>query len=267
MSAQQLAISYTGPQASAADNWLHLVQVPVSSSKLTAADLHTMLAMVASGVSAKAYKPASCEAYVLGDMAYCDLQAYVWPSSLELNYTISAQLLTVQEVQSAKVEREFDLVVEMADSVELPCLATALTATWQTPCYNKVGVQVDPPAITIKPTSLQLSAEVFGVLRIRCLAHGWLHPLQFEMQKNAADTITNLKPTLTATWGSGENAQSVSINIELPACLETLLAACDDGTTYRDKAYGTAKPDEGLVSYIYYTPCSGRMLAVRPQRP
>lgn len=267
MDAHQLAINYAAGSGMEDPQFLHLVQVPVSTVRLTAEDLHIMLAMVKAGVSAKAYKPKSCEAYVVGDMAYCDLQTYVWPSSMALNYTLTAQLLTLSAPQVAAVEREFDLVVEMADNVELPCIATGLTATWQTPCYNRVGVQVDPPAITINPTGLQLSSTVFGVLRIRCLAHGWLYPLQFALQKSLASTITDLRPTLTATWGTDDNQQSTSIDIELPACLQTLLAACDDGQTYRDKAYGTVEPEQELVPTIYYTPCSGRMIAVRNERP
>lgn len=267
MDAHQLTITYAAGSGKAAPQFLHLVQVPVSTVRLTAEDLHIMLAMVKAGVSAKAYKPKSCEAYVVGDMAYCDLQVYLWPSSMALNYTLTAQLLTLSAPQVAAVEREFDLVVEMSESVELPCIATDLTATWQTPCYNRVGVRVDPPAITIKPTSLQLGAEVFGVLRIRCLAHGWIYPLQFSMRKDALATITDIKPTLTATWGPVDNQQSTSIDIQLPACLEALLAACDDGDSYRDKAFGKVDKDEELVPTIYYTPCSGRMLQVRNERP
>lgn len=267
MTTQSISIAYTGPDSSTSADRIALEQQPVSSAQLTDRDLQTMLAMAISGVSARAYKQPGCEAYVIGSTAHADLELYVWPSRLGLVYSLSAALLTVGPALELRQSRDFDLVVAMTDSVDLPFYAEDVVATWQTPSYNARGAVVDHPTLTITPTSIRLAAEVFGVLRIRCTACGYSHALTFAMAKDTVSSITNLKPTATVSWGSGDDAQATSLDIKLPACLESLLAACDDGTTYRDSAYGSVDEEEELVPYIYYTPCSGRMLMARNQKP
>ena len=263
MTAQTLSIIYNGPESGNGSDWIALEQQPVSSAVLTAADLQTMLAMAMAGISARAYKQPGCEAYIIGNTAYAELALYVWPSRLDLAYTVSTTLLTVGQVTQLRQEREFDLVAGLADKVELPFYAENITATWQTPCYTADGLEVEPPAITATPTALYLDAPVFGVLRIRCTACGYSQALLFEMPKTGNVSISNIRPRVTVSYGT---AQAVSIDIELPACLESLMAACEDGSTYRDHAFGRVENDE-TVPAIYYSPCTGYMLLVRNERP
>nr|WP_321465167.1 hypothetical protein [uncultured Desulfobulbus sp.] len=266
MSAHILSLAYSGPASDSGDS-IELEQKAVSSAQLTDSDLQTMLAMAISGVSARAYKQPGCEAYIVGSTAHADLALYVWPTRLDLAYSLTASLLSVGDAVELRQERDFDLVVELADSVGLPFYSENIQATWQTPCYNARGEVVAFPALITTPTKIELDATVFGVLRIRCTARGYSHSLSFFMAKDGVSSISNLTPTVTAAWGSGDDAQATSLDIDLPACLESLLAACKDGTTYRESVYGSVDEDEDLVPTIYYTPCSGRMLMVRNERP
>lgn len=263
MSAQTLTITYS-QEAAADDQWMRMEQRPVSSNKLTAADLQAMLALVQSGTSARAYKPPGCEASVLADQVVADLTLKIWPSSLELPYTISADLVTVGSKSALLEWHEFDLIVPMADRVDLPYRTRDITVTWQTPTYTRQGVEIPPPAITTSPTGLRLAAEVFGVLRISCLALGWSHPLRFAMAKSEATSITSLKPAVALTWSGG----SEQLALKLPGCLEALLALCPDGTSKRARSMSTVdNEDDDLVPVVYWSPCSERFLAVRYERP
>jgi len=263
----QQSITYAGPAASAGSVWVHLEQQPVSSSQLTDSDLQTMLALVMSGTSARTYRPASCEAYLTGSSVVAELGLYVFPSNMDLAYTLESELLDIGPKTAISMEREFDMVVGFDTEIDLPFIADNLQLTWQTDCYSKYGVVVDQPEITAQPTRLSFAAEVFGVLRVRCTARVYLHPLTFAMAKDAEQSITDIQAAVEVTWDDGSGDQSDSIDIELPACLENLLAACIDGTTITESVFGSVTDEDEIVPFIYYSPCSGRMLTVRNERP
>lgn len=249
--------------------WVRLEQEPVRSGALTQTDLLTMLALVQAGTSARAYRPADCVAYVQGDQAHADLAVYAWPSSLDLDYTLTPLLVELGQVTSLRQERDFDLVVPMADSVDLPFLMDALSLTWQTPCYNRFGQQVGPPGITHTGASLDLSAEVFGVLRVRGQALGFRHACHFALAKDLGASISDITPVVTAAWTDPDQGQQTErLEIELPDCLTDLMALCPDGISQRAHALGSVTdPDEDIVPVVYYSTCTGQVLALRYERP
>jgi hypothetical protein len=257
------------PAASTTTPWVRLEQEPIRSGALTQTDLLTMLALVQAGTSAHAYRPADCVAYIQGDQAHADLAVYAWPSRLDLAYSLTPLLVELGEVAALRQERDFDLVVPMSTSVDLPFLMDSLSTTWQTPCYNRFGQQVGPPAITHTGARLELSAEVFGVLRVRGQALGFRHALHFAMAKNAGSSITDITPVLTATWTAPDQGpQTERLEIDLPDCLTDLLALCPDGISQRAHALGqVTDPNEGVVPVIYYSTCTGQVLALRYERP
>ena len=270
MSVTTIALSYQATdQASADAPWVRLEQEPVRSGALTETDLLTMLALVQAGTSARAYRPADCVAYIKGDQAHADLAVYAWPSRLDLAYTLTPLLVELGQVTALRQQRDFDLVIPMATSVELPFLMEAVTLAWQTPCCNRFGQQVGPPGISVTGASLELSAEVFGVLRVRGLALGFRHALHFAMAKSAGAAITDITPVLTAAWLDPDQGQQTErLEIELPDCLTDLLAICPDGVSQRAHALGqiTDVSDDG-VPVVYYSTCDGRVLALRYERP
>ena len=263
MTSVSLTINYNVSQ-DADPPWIRLTQEPVSSNKLTDEDLATMLALVMSGTSARAYKPENCEATVLSDEIIADLAVKVWPSSLDIAYGIVGDLVTIGEKTALQEWHEFDLIVPMSNTVDIPYLCTEATVTWQTPAYNSRGVEVDKPSITKSANKLVLGAEVFGVLRVKCLALGWRHALQFSWAKTDASAITNLKPAVVVSWAEGEER----LELELPGCIEALLAFCPDGNSKRARSMSTVDSEEDeVVPVVYWSPCSGRMLAIRYERP
>lgn len=263
MTQAALTISYTQEEQSSAD-WLRLSQAAVTSNKLTNEDLEVMLALVKSGVSAHAYKPANCEASVLTDRVVADLTLKVWPSDINIVYDLSSELLTIGAAKSLQEWHEFDLIVPMASKVDLPYLCEDYTLAWQTPAYNSRGEEVEEPDVTRIGAVLYLSAEVFGVLRVKCLAVGWQHNLRFSWVKTEWQSITNVKLTVSASWIGGVE----SLTLELPGCLEALLAFCPDGNSKHSHGQSTVDSEEDeVISVVYYSPCSGKVIAVRQERP
>lgn len=258
-----LTVNYTQEEQSSGD-WLRLSQASVTSNKLTNEDLEVMLALVQSGVSAHAYKPSNCEASILSDRVIADLTLKVWPSDIDIVYDLSSELLTIGAAKSLQEWHEFDLIVPMASKVDLPYLCESPTLVWQTPTYNSRGEEVEKPDITKAGTTLYLSDEVFGVLRVKCLAEGWQHNLQFSWIKTEWQAITNVKLVVSASWVGGVE----SITLELPGCLEALLAFCPDGNSKHSHGQSTVDSEEDeVIPVVYYSPCSGKVIAVRQERP
>ncbi|MCK9311146.1 MAG: hypothetical protein M0P26_02585 [Bacteroidales bacterium] len=266
-----LTITYT-PTAttSGADIRLTLAQEPVDKrSGLLQADLDRMLALVLSGQSARRYKPARCAAWIRETVVGADLVVHAWPVPEDLDYTLEAVGCEAAEPARVQVEGEFDLVVPMSASVDLPASFAGLTYTWQTPCFNRFGEEVPAPAITVHPARLELAAEVFGVLRIAGQAIGDRYAITYTVPKMQSGQVLKYEDlpeaAVIARWtdadGEPANAQ---LALDLPGCLEQLLEACPDGSLVADrKAGGQINPDEGLVPVVYYSACTGNVLALR----
>ena len=140
-------ITYTAPQAGpSADLRLTLEQEPVDKrSGLIQADIDRMLALVLSGQSARRYKPARCAAWVRETTVGADLVVHAWPVPEDLEYTFEAVGCTADPPTRVQVEGEFDLVVPMSASVDLPASFAGLGYQWQAPCYDRFGAEVDEP--------------------------------------------------------------------------------------------------------------------------
>ena len=175
-------------------------------------------------------------------------------------------------------ERDFDLVVEMTDTVDLPCLAANLMVSWQSPAITARGLVVDPPAMSgyddaagkMVPLAgphgplnrLRLDREIFGVLRIRCRALGYQHALTMRIAKTAVAKITDIEEVITAAWNlTDATTETTTQDITLPACVATLLEACPDGSTIGDRGSVTDDEDE-LIPQLRYNTCTGQPLGI-----
>ena len=265
-----VTITYSGQGgATSTEPSLRLEQQPVSSGHLTMADITAMLSLVRSGVSAKNYRQNGCEASVVGGAVIVPLVLYVWPSDLGLQYTLSSTLpgwLAIGEAEAYTMERDFDLVVPMSESVQLPFVTEGFAFTWQTPCYNEFGEVVGRPSIEVIGIDVALSAEVFGVLRVRCIASGYRHRLSLSIPKvdsaGAMTIISELDCTVTATWPVTEGTLTDELELALPGCVADLLESCPDGST--PGSGGKITDQDELVPTVYYNPCDdGQVIELR----
>jgi hypothetical protein len=267
MPSESLVISLNSETGSTRDPWVRLEQPPVNTARLTAEDLQTMLAMVKSGQSAYEYRQPDCPVTVAAGQVTIPLTFWVWSSDIALAWSVQPELLLITTAPTVlRQEREFDLVVEMTTAVDLPFYATSLSFTWQTSCYNRRGEEVARPEITHTGSVLQLESEVFGVLRIRCMAEGMQYTGAVSFAFNQEVKVSNIHPVVTVSWQAvDQTVLSERLELDVPACAEDLLATCPDGTTRRRRSGQTI--EERTVPVVYYSPCDGRVLELRYELP
>lgn len=274
MAEAALTIAYAPTEtASGADLRMRLEQEPVDKrSGLLQADIDRMLALVLSGQSARRYKPARCAAWVRETTVGADLVVHAWPVPEDLEYTFEAVGCEAAEPTRVQVEGEFDLVVDMTTSVDLPASFAGLTYTWQTPCFNRFGEQVPQPAITVHPARLELAAEVFGVLRIAGSAIGDRYAITYTVPKMQAGQVLKYddlpEAAIIARWtGADGEPDNDQLDLALPGCLADILAACPDGSLIADRTTVQVSEPEELVPVVYYSACTGNVLALRYEQP
>jgi len=281
MSSPRITFQYSGDVGNGNDPRLLLEQAPVSTKDLALDDLANMLALVRSGISAYTYITQSCAATLINGQVVVPLTLYVWPSLPDLEYELSAAIpawTAIGPAVAVEQERDFDLVIELSDSVDLPCLAAGLEITWQTPAISGRGGVVDPPPLisgydtalqAVGPIGsasgpinrLRLDRQVFGVLRVRCRALGYRHAITMTIPKTGDLKITNIRETVTAAWPLADGTiETETLDITLPACVETLLETCETGL------YPGARSEiidqEEMVPELHYSTCDGSLIGV-----
>lgn len=250
--------------------WVHLEQLPVADNSLGLKDLARMLALVRSGVSAHAYRQPNCPCSVYEGTVDVPLEFFAWPSAPVLPYTLQTTHGELGAAEAIMMEREFSVVVDFNRRIDLPFfIAADFTCTWaDMPCFDRWGNEVDRPAVTVDAVSVQVTAEVLGVLRIRCVAIGFRHALQVVYPKTSTTRVSAKSPQVTATWGSGDSAGSTTISLDIPGCVSDLLTTCDDGTLLSEASNGgQVSKETGKVPVIYFNKCTGAAYPVQYQRP
>lgn len=262
-----LTIPYAGGAATEAAPWLNLEQVPVPTNRLSLADLETMLAMVGGGTPARVYSQPVCPAMVRQGEVAIDLGVRVWPSDPALAYRLSVDLGTLADPVRIEMEREFDLVLNFAASTDLPFHCRQLSWQWSAlPCFDRFGREVARPRLTVTPAAIRSSGDFLGVIRVRCLAVGYLHALTMRLPKSEAATVTDVTNTATATWTAAGEQQDGAVELALPRCVEQLLALCPDGGLQQERYYGGGSDDPETRPVVYYNACNGSVITIRYER-
>ncbi len=265
MPTESLSISFAGPGSDTTpDRWLHLEQkaIPAVVSYANLYDLIQMYNRAASGLSATTWQKQDCPVEITGpNTARVTLDLYVWPSSLDLAYSLSAGMGTISDPERIDLEREFDLVVPLTDTVDIGFLFDGSLA-WQTEAVNRSGEVVPQPDARIENGRLFLSAPVFGVLRLAGIASGYRHSVAMEWTIDEASRITGIRNSVIAAWVDDDGrTQTETLDLEIPDCVADMLATCPEDDTWATLASVTTPDDR--VPTIYYSTCTGRVLALR----
>jgi hypothetical protein len=282
---------------------LHLEQedIPLSLRNATLEDMVQMFNRAVSGLSARSYQIDKCSAATVSSdgTIVVTLKVFVWPSSLDLPYTLTAAYGHVEEAQPLQMEREIDVAVEGSDSVTLPWLMENATAWWQIPCVNEFSDPVPAPNISFDGELIKLSSPCYGVLRVRGLALGYEHTVILGISKTGnvikteqisslqiasgynggtapppqkdptgkldplGYTITNVNIAVTAAYqGDEQNQQAEILTLKFPACVLDLLEYCPEGTLAAQDKLPSGSFGEGPTPVVYYDTCTGRELGV-----
>lgn len=249
--------------------WLTLEQEPVDmSAYVSVTDLVEMYSMTISGMTAYNYLGDGCPASIYSEgIIECPLVFYVWPSSVDLDYTIHTALGDIIETISVSMEKEFDFIIPFSKEISLPYNCSDLQYEWQTKAYDNLGQETDKPSITVHDNYLELDKSVFGVLRIKCLANGYkcTNLLTFDdtydFETDSKKSITNVNETVTAKYtDEDDEEQSKQMEMDIPPCVAYLLEACTVGGDYiltQGSIYNTEKS-----ATIYYSTCTGSVLEI-----
>ena len=277
---QNLAITLN-PSAGAeqaGSEWVHLEQagLPELDQWANFADAVQMRARAMSGLSAWSYIKDSCP-LTINDDGTVDvaLDFYSFPSAMDLNYRVTASIGTLGEWIRVELEKEIDVIFE-GRRVELPWVASMASVEWISPCFRRDGSQIARPHITIEDAALSIASDevAFGVARLKCLAHGFLHTTVIRLVKQTTEQdedgslnvtgfkIENLTCSAIAAWGGGgEDGEGgvEKLDLKIPKCVEDYLTTCPDG----EVKGGTKKgDDEDAGPVVYYSTCTGSVLAV-----
>jgi len=259
----QLVTTY-GAASADADYSLELVQegLSASSSYADMADIVAMYRYAISGRSARTYQPTDCPVAIDGDLVTLSLGLYVFPTDLDLDYSLQVMPGLAGEGAAVTVAREFDLVIPMAARASIGFLSESFEIIEATHFYNESGAVIPTPSMEIVGTELLLDAVCFAVLRVRCIALGYLHTLEISVDKAAGYKIENFAATAQASWMSGGELQEDSIDLEIPACVESYLAYCEgDGDLIA--SLGKAGGGDDPIPIVQYNQCIGKVLGVR----
>ena len=273
-----LVIPYAAADQSASDTpaWrvtLEPETAPSWANAVNAEDLEVMYSTARSGLSARWRQRQRCpwaDISANGTITVT-LACHVWPSDPAIVYTLTSAGCEVGEATAVSVEREIDVAVQGATSIELPWRVEGVSAWWQIPCVDEWCRPVDSPAIIADGAVLRLSAPCYGVLRLRATAVGYRHTLSCSWVKRtpvgAAEYAYNeISATLSATvsWTDEDDEQQSTIEpVELPACVTDLLEMCPDGAKPVVVGEISDGDDDERTPVVYFNACTGSVITVR----
>lgn len=247
-------VSFTGPEASDTsklDEWAKLEQVdaPKSSEGATIADAVNMVAYAKQGNSAFDYIADSCTYITVKDGAVIvKLQFWVWPSSMDLDYTLETSIGEIEAGTKVSKIKSFDVIFDKSDSVDVGFIFDG-TLKPEMPFFASLGSDISPdPVITQDRTKIELSTTCTTVLRATGRAEGYKHTLTIELAtstKEKIDSDTGEKvtltgyslpnPEITVVWGNCEENDTQCIEthkdeleLSVPQCVTDLLNACGE---------------------------------------
>lgn len=273
------------------------------ANRATLSDIDAMIAMARSGASARNRQIARCRwaRWDNGDLI-CTLALWVWPSDIDLEYSLSlppgvtsAERVLTREPRDVKV-----WVAGSGGDIELPWLLESASFVW----HPRIGVwdawsrPETPPGITQERARLILSGEGdrYGVLWARGTAVGWRHDISIRYPTGGGNERPDTDKTdprapvylayipgggsdpaapgisiknaddikVTATWTdeTGEQREE-SATLTIPECVKRLLEKCPQGTKRTGNIrVKPADDDQGPVQ-VYYNSCTGAILDVR----
>lgn len=240
------------------------------------ADLSAMLTLARSGVSARHHQLERCRWARWSDdgALVVSLCVYVWPSSIDLAYTLT----TPEQVTSAppvlvQIRRHRKFWLSQATSLTLPwLLLDDADIHWHasTGCLDAHSAQIAAPALIRSGTRISLSYPVSGLISVTGTAIGWRHDLTIRFDKfdGSAGNAFGLGVTkydadsfdVLAHWrGNDGSLREESAEMNIPQCVRGLLEACSDGTPITSLRVRHRSPPWYEVRY---NTCDGSVLDV-----
>ncbi len=277
-------ISFAGNTYADDDIWVKMEQEEVSETAENAnlSDIFQMLGRSASGLTAFSYRPPGMSYVVYThSLITVDIDFWVFPSDLDLAYSLSINQGTLSSKTYDEVEKVGNIVVPLSDQIQMPYLLNenASSLGWETPVYNSLGEVLDSVPLVIDGAYITFLEDVFGVIRARFFAKGYRYTATLTFPKSpdgraqlrglinnqsSFTSIVNIACTVICTFiDENGNTQEEVLELKIPSAVADLLAECPStGEIVADPRPDVAEED--IPTYIttyYYSTCTGEIIS------
>lgn len=165
--------------------WVTLEQVYKSNSNEDASlgDLAQMLALAGIGQSSYGYLEQVCPyAVTNGDVITVSLDFFVWPSAVDLPYTLKSDIGTILPGVLVEEDRSFDVPFNNTYHSEMPFLFNG-TLTPEMPFIDQDGSLMGTPNLTTVDATVVLDETTTSVYRAEGKATGFRHTIEMTLVK------------------------------------------------------------------------------------
>lgn len=243
--------------------WINLEQEFKEDDPSEFADfsaLQAMLAPAIMGMSAVGKLNDDCKyATTLNGTVTIRLDFFVWPSDIDLDYSLTINEGSVSGQMNTSQLRSFDVVVDGNYYAELPFIFQG-GFTPQMPVYYPDGRIASGIVWTTENSTLLTTTEVHTALRGNGFAKGYKHTATINFTKEGlAGTLKIEDVTLlvTCTWLDEDNeTQTKQLDLKIPDCAKAMLEFCEDGTSQGETTCGEGRCDGRDTLVIYFDACS-----------
>lgn len=250
------------------DVWARLEQepIPITAEVTNLVDLYQMLAYVKSGKSAISYIYKTCVyAEIKDGSVIVKLNFYVWPSDLDLNYTLSCDVGEISEKELVKEYISKDVIFNGLDKESIEYIFEGDIEP-EMPFYDQYGQRIYP-TYNVIDNYIKLSLPSYCVFRVNGLASGYKHTVTMTFQKlqdGEVFSIDNLSNTIILSYLNelGE-VQTDTLKLEIPKCIEDLLTVCKDGNLPGVLGCAGSRCDEDRRYKVYVNSCNGNVILER----
>lgn len=282
------SINFSDDSLSSYNTWIKMEQVPVSETTETANlyDIFQMMSSAAGGLTSRIYKPDTLD-YVSfqGNNILIKLDFWVFPSSLDLGYSLKINNGTISTKTYEDVSKTGNVVVPLSKKVQMEYLINEASASleWESTVYNKFGNVLSNPEIIIDGPYIEFEEEVFGIIRADVEAKGYRYTATLSFPKSEQEdvsymikdqtnfsSITNVDCSVICTYldDSGEVQEEV-LTLKIPDIVSDILEACPGkNTSYHDPCFFSDDPNaceenkEAYTTTYYYSTCDGEILDI-----
>lgn len=279
-----LAIAFSGSgketNSSSGEDFAKLEQenVPKSSQGATLQDAASMLKYVQQGGNAFDYISDNCaELKIVDGVVTVTMGFYVWPSRMDLPYTLET---TVGEISPVSVEyseaRSFDILFRNTKSVDVGYVFEG-QLTKQMQFYTSDGSDISPdPTIYVKGSTVYLSKGASTVLRADVVAKGYRHTVvltlnpvattKLDKETGATVEVTGYElksPAITVDWSSDNNPDETkndTLTMKIPKCVEDVLEACPDASNSLTLNKDKDNDEDSQFYFVYWNTCTGGVI-------
>lgn len=257
--------TYQSTSADQSSVFLNMEQeyIPESSESASMIDALNMLGLARTGKSALSHITSSCDyVRVTSTSVIVDIGFYVWPSSLDMPYTLSADTGNITNGIGERLNRSFDVVIDGTDSHTLDFLFEG-SLSKSMPFFKLDGSKDTTIETTVENNIISTSEKGYCVFRARGNSIGYYHVVTMVLPKTQAQKITNFKNSIIAEWenSSGEKV-TTTLQLSIPQCVTDALEECGDDLAYEKLqcgAFDNCDETKKRVD-IYYNACDGETI-------